>query len=93
MRLGGRTRQPCAAITSTAVDTWWEAGHEDAAITQLIRCYSPADLSLLLDGTGLTLQHITVGAETLLLTPVAGLRSLLAEHHEYVAVLAATGRP
>ena len=33
----------------------WPPDHEDEAVTQVIRCYSPADLRLLLEGTGLRL--------------------------------------
>ena len=32
----------------------WRVGQEDGAVTQSLRCYSPADLRLLLEGTGLS---------------------------------------
>jgi SAM-dependent methyltransferase len=32
----------------------WRVGQEDDAVTQSLRCYSPADLCLLLEGTGLS---------------------------------------
>jgi hypothetical protein len=32
----------------------WRVGQEDDAVTQSLRCYSPADLRLLLEGTGLS---------------------------------------
>ena len=35
--------------------TQWPPGQEDEAVTQVIRCYSPADLRLLLEGSGLRL--------------------------------------
>jgi SAM-dependent methyltransferase len=35
------------------VDHWWPAGHEDERVTQTLRCYSPADFRMLLEGTGL----------------------------------------
>jgi SAM-dependent methyltransferase len=63
-------------VTCTAYDTWWEAGHPDDRITQALRCYSPADLKLLLDGTGLRLAGL-----------VGGDAGLLQDSHEYQAVL------
>jgi hypothetical protein len=36
----------------------WRVGHEDAALTQSLRCYSPADLHLLLEGTGLSVVDV-----------------------------------
>jgi hypothetical protein len=36
----------------------WRLGHADDAVTQSIRCYSPADLRLLLEGTGLSLLEV-----------------------------------
>jgi SAM-dependent methyltransferase len=41
--------------TCTATDTWWDADSPDDRISQRLRCYSPADLALLLEGTGLRL--------------------------------------
>ncbi len=46
---------------SRMVDTWWPLGDESAAVSQLLRCYSPADLRLLLEGTGLRLHEIEPG--------------------------------
>ncbi|WP_020393151.1 class I SAM-dependent methyltransferase [Kribbella catacumbae] len=63
-------------ITSTATDTWWRADTPQEKHTQVLRCYTPADLSLLLAGTGLTLTTI-VGNPT----------DLLQNQHEYLAVL------
>ncbi len=42
------------------IDRWWlENGGE--AIEQSLRCYSPADLRLLLEGTGLALVDVKAG--------------------------------
>jgi SAM-dependent methyltransferase len=38
------------------LDRMWRVGDESNAVTQTIRCYSPADFRLLLEGTGLVLQ-------------------------------------
>ena len=39
-------------------NTIWRRNAKEAAITQSLRCYTPADLSLLLKGTGLALDAI-----------------------------------
>lgn len=74
-------------VTCTAIDTWWEASNPDERISQFLRCYTPADLSLLLAGTGLTLTTITVGEQSFPPSPHPGLTDLLHEHYEYLAVL------
>lgn len=38
------------------LDTWWAPGAEGVAVTRSLRCYAPADLTLLLEGTGLALE-------------------------------------
>lgn len=42
-------------------DTWWPVDHPEQAVQQSLRCYSPADLRLLVEGTGLQLQRIQPG--------------------------------
>jgi SAM-dependent methyltransferase len=43
---------------SRFVDRWWPVDSEQNAIEQSIRCYSPVDLELLLEGTGMSLAGI-----------------------------------
>jgi hypothetical protein len=74
-------------VTCTAVDTWWPAADPEQGVTQVLRCYTPADLSLLLAGTGLALTTIHVGEHAFAPGSRPGLRALLHEHHEYLAVL------
>ncbi|MEV6391674.1 class I SAM-dependent methyltransferase [Nocardia xishanensis] len=74
-------------VTCTAIDTWWEPATADRAITQSLRCYTPADLMLLLGGTGLTLTAIVVGEKTSTVTSHPGLVGLLREEFEYLAIL------
>ncbi|MDG4798775.1 class I SAM-dependent methyltransferase [Micromonospora sp. WMMD1082] len=75
-------------VTCTATDTWWEAASPHHKISQTLRCYSPADLALLLAGTGLTLTAVTVGDRPVdPTTPLPSFSGLLHEHHEYLAVL------
>lgn len=43
------------------LDTWWSEGDPASTVTQSLRCYAPADLELLLEGTGLQLVSVTPG--------------------------------
>ena len=47
------------------IDEWVPTTAPDNALAQTIRCYTPADLLLLLEGTGLALQHIEVDGQAL----------------------------
>lgn len=40
------------------LDTWWSSEQPDYRVTQSLRCYSPADLRLLTEGTGLRLSEV-----------------------------------
>ncbi len=42
-------------------DTWWPIGKPEEAVQQSLRCYSPADLRLLLEPTGLQLAQVKPG--------------------------------
>ena len=42
-------------------DRWWPIGKPEEALEQSTRCYSPADLRLLAEGTGLSIDEITPG--------------------------------
>lgn len=75
-------------VTATAVDTWWDTAEPDRRITQRLRCYSPADLRLLLEGTGLALTGVVVGGEPVdLAADHSGDAGWLRDHYEYTAVL------
>ncbi|GGD21575.1 class I SAM-dependent methyltransferase [Pontibacillus salipaludis] len=43
------------------IDTWWSVNDESQAVTQSLRCYSPADLELLLAESKLILDHTIPG--------------------------------
>jgi SAM-dependent methyltransferase len=43
------------------LDTWWARAAPERRLTQSLRCYSPADLGLLLGGTGLCLEEVVSG--------------------------------
>ncbi|MFT4039324.1 MAG: class I SAM-dependent methyltransferase [Thermomicrobiales bacterium] len=59
------------------LDRWQPAGAPEEAVEQSLRCYSPADLRLLLKGTGLRLVRVTPGGhwddDTRIYTPEAPL--------------------
>jgi len=74
-------------VPRTATDTWWEAGRPDDRISQTLRCYTPADLALLLSGTTLQLTAITVGERTFAPAARPDDDGLLRTHHSYLAVL------
>jgi SAM-dependent methyltransferase len=49
-------RQDFDADGSRSLGPIWPTGDESQAVTQSLRCYSPADLRLLLESTGLALE-------------------------------------
>jgi SAM-dependent methyltransferase len=62
MRIGQAARRyQFDAVECRVLDRWWPLNNEQQAVTQSIRCYSPADLRLLLEGTGLALADIEPG--------------------------------
>ena len=72
------------------LDTWWSEADPASAVTQSLRCYAPADLELLLEGTGLQLVAVTPGGYY---DAEAGRYEAdvpLARAMSYVATLAAT---
>jgi SAM-dependent methyltransferase len=46
------------------LDSWWARDAPEDRVTQSLRCYSPADLRLLLEGTGLVLIDTIAGGGT-----------------------------
>jgi SAM-dependent methyltransferase len=75
-------------VSSTAIDTWTDAADPEREISQRLRCYSPADLRLLLEGTGLVLDAVIVDGEALdLEAEHFGDAASLRNHHEHLAVL------
>lgn len=62
--IGEATRQyGFDAEMCTMTDTWWLKENPATKITQRLRCYSPADLALLLEGSGLTIMEIFPGGK------------------------------
>jgi SAM-dependent methyltransferase len=78
--------------TSSAIDTWWETADPRRRFTQTLRCYTPADLQILLENSGLQLHGIVVGDGIIdLPREPSRFASLLNDHHEYVAILRNAG--
>jgi SAM-dependent methyltransferase len=62
MRFGDVVRRYAFdALGCRMLDRWWPVDDEQGAVTQSLRCYSPADLQLLLQGTGLAIQAVEPG--------------------------------
>lgn len=75
-------------IHNRFIDTWWDSNHPEEKISQDLRCYSPVDLLLLLEGTDLVLEKIEInGKEVQLNNQLFNSNHPLAQTHEYLAVL------
>lgn len=64
MDLGGGMRAySFDPIESRLIDRWWLPENPEEVYHQSLRCYTPADLHLLLEGTGLELVQIQAGGK------------------------------
>ena len=60
--LGGCFREYDFEVASSRlIDRWWRKEAPNEVVQQSLRCYSPADLELLLQGTGLEVVDIQAG--------------------------------
>ncbi len=50
-------------VYSRWIDEWQPVADPDKALAQTVRCYTPADLLLLLEGTGLALQRVELDGQ------------------------------
>jgi cyclopropane fatty-acyl-phospholipid synthase-like methyltransferase len=73
------------------LDTWWAHADPDHTRTQSLRCYSPADLELLLDATGLQLSDVRAGGAPDPATGAWRADAPLGEAMTFVACLRRTG--
>lgn len=88
---GSARRYGFDADASRMLDRWWPEGREAEAVTQSLRAYSPADLRLLLEGTGLVMGRIEEGGAWDETTRVWRERAPLEAALSYVARLQAAG--
>jgi SAM-dependent methyltransferase len=72
------------------LDRWWPIGDESRAITQSLRCYSPADLRMLLEGSDLALLDVVPGGAVDFNAGVYRERVPLGQAMQYLAVLGMT---
>ena len=47
------------------IDEWQPTASPENALAQILRCYTPADLLLLLEGTGLRLKYIEISGQAI----------------------------
>lgn len=73
--------------TSRFIDSWWPAGAEEQAVTQSARCYTPADLLLLVKGTGLVVEAAEVDGAPFEMAAAATSSSPLWDAWEYRVAL------
>jgi hypothetical protein len=75
-------------VYSRWIDEWQPMAEPDKALAQTVRCYTPMDLLLLLEGTGLGLKRIEVnGCEVDFSTNQIALSEPLMEAWSYLAQL------
>lgn len=77
-------------INNRFIDTWWDAEKPEEKLTQSIRCYSPVDFSLLLNGTVLKVEVIEVDGERIDLTTNYSSSHPLWKKNEYQVLLKRT---
>ena len=69
------------------IDKWWPRGDESQAVEQSLRCYSPADFKMLLEGTELMVDRISPGAAMDYKNMVFVEKAPLAEAMSYLAIV------
>lgn len=76
-------------VHNRMIDTWWDTEKPDEKFTQTIRCYSPTDLLLLLEGAGLRLEKIMIHDREIVFPDVHNLDNPLLDDktHEYLVLL------
>lgn len=70
------------------IDEWVPTADAEKALAQTVRCYTPADLMLLLEGSGLILERIEVDGESVdLQANVITAGGVMLEAYSYLALL------
>lgn len=88
-RLGNGTRRYAFDASGSRMLDYWSDG-EGREVKQSLRCYSPADLTLLLEGTGLSLSEIIPTGGFDYQAMVMRYDADLLHSHSYLAVLIPT---
>lgn len=75
------------------IDEWIPTAEPEKALAQSVRCYTPADFRLLLDGTGLALEYIEVDGQGLdFASATITTSGPLLEAYSYLAQLSASSK-
>jgi SAM-dependent methyltransferase len=77
-------------INNRFIDTWWETEKPEEKFSQSIRCYSPADLSLLLEGIDVKLDRIEIDGEEINLNATYNSHHPIWKKNEYLVILSKT---
>jgi SAM-dependent methyltransferase len=51
------------ATNSRLIDSWWRKDDPETIVNQSLRCYTPVDIKMLLEGTGLKMNAIEAGGK------------------------------
>lgn len=69
------------------LDQWWPIGDKSQLITQTVRCYTPADFMLLVEGTGLTVETFAVAGNAFQVEENSTMTHALWDEFSYVVKL------
>ena len=69
------------------LDQWWPIGDKSQLITQTVRCYTPADFMLLVEGTGLAVETFAVAENTFQVEESSTMTHALWDEFSYVVKL------
>jgi hypothetical protein len=69
------------------LDQWWPIGDKSQLITQTVRCYTPADFMLLVEGTGLTVETFVVAGNAFQVEENSTMTHALWDEFSYVVKL------
>ncbi len=76
--------------TQRMIDTWWAESDPRQAKSQMLRCYAPEELELLIEPTGLTVEETIVGGAYDYERAVYRERAVIGEAMSYTVVAART---
>jgi SAM-dependent methyltransferase len=69
------------------LDQWWPIGDKSQLITQTVRCYTPTDFMLLVEGTGLTVETFVVAGNAFQVEENSTMTHALWDEFSYVVKL------
>jgi SAM-dependent methyltransferase len=88
LQVGSATRQyDFDAFGSRLLDQWWKTEKPETRVTQSLRCYTPADLKLLLEESGCSIKKIQPGGTVDFQTGSYSPQAALIDAMSYIAVI------